>query len=123
MDVVSEIRKVNMFTYPVLTYSLLKRSDLTQEELDTMIKTKNWDIFVDKEFAQWASRHNMEWYDSNFFISDNVGVLSNCCRLLSDTRKLDAFKNDSANKKDLDITLDEIKLLYEKYKNDPEVLQ
>lgn len=35
----------------------------------------------------------MKWSDSNFFISDNVGVLSNCCRLLSDTKKLDAFQN------------------------------
>ena len=31
--------------------------------------------------------------DFNFFCSDNVGVLSNCCRLLSDTSKLDAFVN------------------------------
>ena len=31
--------------------------------------------------------------DSNFFISDNIGILSNCCRLLSDTSKLDAFVN------------------------------
>lgn len=35
----------------------------------------------------------MEWQDSNFFVSDNVGVLSNCCRLLSDSSKLDAFIN------------------------------
>ena len=35
----------------------------------------------------------MKWSDSNFFVSDNVGVLSNCCRLLSDTQKLDAFIN------------------------------
>lgn len=49
--------------------------------------------FVDEEFARWASKHNMKWSDSNFFVSDNVGVLSNCCRLLSDTKKLDAFIN------------------------------
>ena len=35
----------------------------------------------------------MTWNDSNFFMSDNVGVLSNCCRLLSDTSKLDGFIN------------------------------
>ena len=35
----------------------------------------------------------MKWSDFNFFCSDNVGVLSNCCRLLSDTNKLDAFIN------------------------------
>ena len=49
--------------------------------------------FQDEEFARWASKHNMKWADSNFFISDNVGVLSNCCRLLSDTSKLTAFTN------------------------------
>ena len=51
------------------------------------------DKFQDEEFARWASKHNMKWSDSNFFISDNVGVLSNCCRLLSSTEKLSAFQN------------------------------
>lgn len=77
MEVVSETRKDNMFTFPVLTFSLL------------YVDNK----FQDEEFAKWASKHNMEWSDSNFFVSDNVGVLSNCCRLLSDTKKLDAFIN------------------------------
>lgn len=77
MDVVSEIREVNMFTYPVLTYSLLYQDGK----------------FVDEPFARWCCTHNMKWSDSNFFVSDNVGVLSNCCRLLSDTSKLDAFIN------------------------------
>lgn len=77
MEVVSEIREVNMFTYPVLTYSLLYQDGK----------------FADEDFARWCSDHNMRWSDSNFFVSDNVGVLSNCCRLLSDTQKLDAFIN------------------------------
>ena len=77
MEVVSEIREQNMFTYPVLTYSLLYQNNK----------------FVDEAFAKWCSKHNMRWSDSNFFVSDNVGVLSNCCRLLSDTKKLDAFIN------------------------------
>lgn len=77
MEVVSEIRSECMFTFPVLTYSLLYKDDK----------------FVDEEFARWCSDHNTKWNDSNFFISDNVGVLSNCCRLLSDTTKLDAFIN------------------------------
>lgn len=77
MEVVSEIRETNMFTYPVLTYSLLYKDGR----------------FVDEEYARWCSKHNMRWSDSNFFVSDNVGVLSNCCRLLSDTQKLDAFIN------------------------------
>lgn len=77
MEVVSEIRSECMFTFPVLTYSLLYKDGK----------------FVDEEFARWCSDHNTKWNDSNFFISDNVGVLSNCCRLLSDTTKLDAFIN------------------------------
>lgn len=77
MEVVSDIRKEQMFTFPVLTFSLLYQDG----------------EFKDKEFARWASDHNTEWCDSNFFVSDNVGVLSNCCRLLSDTKKLDAFIN------------------------------
>lgn len=94
MEVVSEIREENFFTYPVLSYSLLVRGDVTKEELSEMIETRNWNIFVDEEFARWCSKHNnLFWFDSNFFCSDNVGVLSNCCRLLSDTKKLDAFIN------------------------------
>ena len=77
MEVVSETREIQMFTYPVLTYSLLFKEGK----------------FVDEDFARWCSNHNRKWSDSNFFVSDNVGVLSNCCRLLSDTTKLDAFIN------------------------------
>lgn len=94
MEVVADIREnENMFTYPVLTYSLLKRDNIPQDELQNMLETHNWDIFVDKEFARWCSTHNIKWSDSNFFVSSDVGVLSNCCRLLSDTSKLDAFIN------------------------------
>lgn len=77
MDVVSETRSTNMFTFPVLTFSLFYKDNK----------------FGDEEFAHWASDHNMKWSDSNFFVSDNVGILSNCCRLLSETTKLDAFIN------------------------------
>lgn len=93
MEVVSEIRSTNMFTYPVLSYSLLTRDNITEEEVQEMLRTHKWNVFVDKEFARWCSDHNVEWNDSNFFCSDNVGTLSNCCRLLSDTKKLDAFIN------------------------------
>lgn len=77
MEVVSEIRNDSVFTFPVLTYSLLYKNG----------------EFVDEPFARWCSDHNMKWNDSNFFISSDVGVLSNCCRLLSDTSKLTAFIN------------------------------
>ena len=77
MQVVSEIREQCMFTFPVLSYSLL------------YIDGK----FQDEDFARWCCTHNMKWSDSNFFISDNVGILSSCCRLLSDSSKLVAFQN------------------------------
>ena len=93
MEVVSETRTHNMFTFPVLTYSLLKRNDIAEEEKAEMIRTKNWNVFVDNDFARWCSDHNVDWNDSNFFMSDNVGTLSNCCRLLSDVKKLNAFIN------------------------------
>ncbi len=77
MEVVSNIREENLFTFPVLTYSLLFQNDK----------------FVDEEFARWCSDHNTKWNDSNFFTSSDVGTLSNCCRLLSNTKKLNAFIN------------------------------
>ena len=77
MDVVSQIRSENMFTFPVLTYSLLYKDGK----------------FVDEDFARWCSDHNTTWNDSNFFIGGDVTTLSNCCRLLSDTSKLNAFIN------------------------------
>ena len=76
-EVVAEIRSDSMFTFPVLTASLLFKDG----------------HFVDQEFSRWISDHNVKWMDFNFFCSDNVGVLSNCCRLLSDTTKLEGFVN------------------------------
>lgn len=93
MDVVSQIRSENLFTFPVLTYSLLKRDDLTTDEINNMIETRNWNIFKDNDFARWCSDHNCDWNDSNFFMSSDVNTLSNCCRLLSDTTKLEGFIN------------------------------
>lgn len=77
MEVVSQIRSENMFTFPVLTYSLLYQDGK----------------FVDEEFARWCSDHNWKWNDSNFFVGKDVTTLSNCCRLLSDTTKLKGFFN------------------------------
>ena len=68
MEVVSDIRSHNMFTFPVLTMSLLRQNGK----------------FVDEEFAKWCSEHNRKWTDSNFFVDDSVTSLSNCCRLKSD---------------------------------------
>jgi len=77
MEVVSEIRKEQFMTFPVLTYSLLYQNNK----------------FVDEEFAKWCCNHNNLWYDSNFYVGNDVASLSNCCRLLSDTKKLKGFIN------------------------------
>lgn len=77
MNVVSEIRSQNMMTFPVLTYALLRKDGK----------------FVDEEFAKWCCKHNMKWADSNFFISDDITSLSNCCRLVSDVKNLGYFNS------------------------------
>jgi ribonucleoside-triphosphate reductase len=78
MEVCSKIRSDNMMTFPVLTFSLLRTKE---------------GKFVDEDFAKWCCRHNMKWADSNFFISDDITSLSNCCRLLSDVKELGYFNS------------------------------
>lgn len=77
MQCVSKIREETMFTFPVLTYSLLRKNGK----------------FVDEDFARWCNQHNMKWCDSNFFVSEDVTSLSSCCRLINDFTKLDGFIN------------------------------
>jgi ribonucleoside-triphosphate reductase len=77
MEEMSDIRKTNMFTFPVSTISLLYQNG----------------EFVDKEFAEWGIKHNLKWSDSNLFVDDSVNSLSNCCRLKSDIRDLGYFNS------------------------------
>jgi len=77
MEVISNIREAQMMTFPVLTYSLLFQEGK----------------FVDEEFARWCNKHNMKWFDSNFYVGNDVTTLSNCCRLLSNISKLNGFIN------------------------------
>ena len=77
MEVVSEIRHENMFTFPVLTIALLREEGK----------------FADVEFAKWGIKHNMKWSDSNLFIDDSVTSLSNCCRLKSNIEDLGYFNS------------------------------
>jgi ribonucleoside-triphosphate reductase len=77
MEVVAEIREQNMFTYPVLTISLLRKNGQ----------------FIDQNFARWGIEHNMRWNDSNIFIDDSVTSLSNCCRLKSNIEDLGYFNS------------------------------
>lgn len=77
MEVMSDIRSKNMFTFPVSTISLLKQNGK----------------FVDEEFATWACKHNMKWNDSNIFADSSVNSLSNCCRLKSNIEDLGYFNS------------------------------
>lgn len=77
MKVVSDIREQNMMTFPVLTFCLLRKDGK----------------FVDEDFARWCCKHNMKWADSNFFVSEDVTSLSNCCRLSSNIKDLGYFNS------------------------------
>lgn len=77
MEVMSNIRSTNMFTFPVSTISLLRQNGK----------------FVDEDFAEWAIRHNMKWSDSNLFVDSTVNSLSNCCRLKSNIEDLGYFNS------------------------------
>lgn len=72
IDVVNEIREENIFTFPVLTASLLYQDGK----------------FVDEEFARWACEASRKWNIFNFFTDSTVNSLSNCCRLKSDVTDL-----------------------------------
>ena len=85
MEVMSNIRSENMFTFPVSTISLLVQNG--EYDLNTL------DGFIDKEFAEWGIRHNMKWSDSNICCDTSVNSLSNCCRLKSDIRDIGYFNS------------------------------
>jgi len=72
IDVINEIREDNIFTFPVLTASLLYQDNK----------------FVDEEFAKWACEASRKWNLFNFFTDSTVNSLSNCCRLKSDVTDL-----------------------------------
>ena len=77
LEVMSDIRSHNMFTFPVNTISLLRKDGK----------------FVDEEFAKYAVEHNMKWADSNMFVDSTVNSLSNCCRLKSNIKDLGYFNS------------------------------
>ena len=57
MEVVSKIREHNMFTFPVISFSLLRENGK----------------FKDEDFARWCVEHNRKWCDSNIFITYHAG--------------------------------------------------
>ena len=70
--IVNDIREKNVFTFPVLTASLLYQNGK----------------FVDEDFARWACEASRKWNLFNFFTDSTVNSLSNCCRLKSDITDL-----------------------------------
>ena len=72
IDVINEVREENVFTFPVLTASLLYQNG----------------EFIDEDFARWACEASRKWNLFNFFTDSTVNSLSNCCRLKSDVTDL-----------------------------------
>lgn len=89
LEEVSRTRKKTMFTFPVLTFSLLKKKDIDMNK----VGDENYSVFEDEEYARKCSKHNMLWADSNFFSDTDVTSLSSCCRLVNDFSKLTGFIN------------------------------
>ena len=77
MKVLSDTRRENLMTFPVVSFALLRQNGK----------------FVDEDFAKWCCRHNMKWADSNIFVSEDVTSLSNCCRLKSNIKELGYFNS------------------------------
>ena len=78
LELFSEMRETNLYTYPVLTCCLVYRDG----------------EFKDPEFARWMSDHNMRWADSNFLISPDTTSAASCCRLLSSITDLKVEKKE-----------------------------
>ena len=89
METEAEIRNTNMFTFPVYSASSLRKNGK----------------FEDEEYVKWMveqicivntindKNQISGWYDSNFFQSDSVTSLSNCCRLKSNIDDLGYFNS------------------------------
>lgn len=67
-------RSVQMFTFPVLTASLLYKDN----------------EFMDKDFARFVTDHNTKWQDINIYTSSSVDSLASCCRLQSSTKTIES---------------------------------
>jgi ribonucleoside-triphosphate reductase len=105
MRVLSRVRENNMMTFPVMTFALLRENGK----------------FVDEDFAKWCCKHNMKWADSNFFISDDINSLSNCCRLKSNIKDLGYFNSVGGTALEVgSVKVNTINLARLSYENDKE---
>jgi len=69
---ISEERAKQMFTFPVLTASLLYKDGK----------------FVDEDSTRFINRVNMRWQDTNWYVSNSIDAVASCCRLTSSTKTL-----------------------------------
>ncbi len=65
-------REKQMFTFPVLTASLLYKDGK----------------FVDEDSARFINSVNLKWQDTNWYVSDSIDAVASCCRLTSSTKEL-----------------------------------
>ncbi len=65
-------REKQMFTFPVLTASLLYKDGK----------------FADEDSARFINKINLKWQDTNWYISDSIDAVASCCRLTSSTKEL-----------------------------------
>ncbi len=75
-------RERQMFTFPVLTASLLYKDGK----------------FLDEDSARFINRINMKWQDTNWYISDSIDAVASCCRLTSSTQTLKRFSLSAEEK-------------------------
>ncbi|MDI3473059.1 MAG: hypothetical protein PWQ20_373 [Thermotogaceae bacterium] len=78
---ISEEREKQMFTFPVLTASLLYKDG----------------YFLDEDSAKFINKVNLKWQDTNWYISDTVDAVASCCRLTSSTKNMKEFTLHSAS--------------------------
>ncbi len=71
---IAKERERQMFTFPVLTASLLYKDGK----------------FVDEDSARFINKVNMKWQDTNWYISDSIDAVASCCRLTSSTKDIKA---------------------------------
>jgi len=69
---ISDEREKQMFTFPVMTASLL-------------FKNCN---FLDEDSARFINKVNMKWQDTNLYLADSVDAVASCCRLQSSTKQI-----------------------------------
>ncbi|MCD6546170.1 MAG: anaerobic ribonucleoside-triphosphate reductase [Thermotogae bacterium] len=73
---VSRERERQMFTFPVMTASLLYKDGK----------------FLDEDSAKFINKVNMKWQDTNWYISDSIDAVASCCRLTSSTKCVEGLK-------------------------------